>query len=160
VAKRIIMLVGVPAAGKSTWIEKEFQGECTVISTDDIIQAVADSEGKTYNEVFQKYIKAAEHMMWQEFDSSVQGGFYPIIIDRTNMNVKSRRKFFERLKNFHKGHGYELEAVIFKTPEKAEWERRLNNRPGKTIPQHVLDGMSKAYEQPTLAEGFTKVSLA
>jgi predicted kinase len=158
--KRIIMLVGVPASGKSTWTEKEFQGECSIISTDNIIQDLADDQGKTYNDVFQKYIKVAEAMMWQEFDSVVSNGCYPIVIDRTNMTVKSRGKFFERLKNFHRNHGYEIEAVVFKTPEETEWNRRLNSRVGKTIPQHVLESMARSYEQPRLTEGFTKVSLA
>jgi hypothetical protein len=157
--KRIIMLVGVPASGKSTWIEKEFQDECVVISTDDIIQLVADIEGKTYNEVFNRFIKPAERMMWEEFDLAIEDEMHPIVIDRTNLNPKSRKKFFDRLTNFHKNHGYEIEAVVFPTPEKEEWERRLNSRPGKTIPQNVLDSMAQSMQQPTLSEGFSKVSI-
>jgi len=157
--KRIIMLVGVPAAGKSTWIEKEFQGECHVVSTDKIIDEIAFETGRTYDQVFSIYMNAAEKMMWEEFDKYIEGGYNPIVIDRTNMSVKSRRKFFERLKNFHKNHGYEIEAVIFNTPEKNEWNRRLDSRVGKTIPQNVLDSMVRYYEQPRLTEGFTKVSL-
>ena len=159
-SKRIIMLVGVPAVGKSTWIEKEFQGECTVISTDDIIQCMADIEGKTYDDVFLKYIKPAERTMWDEFDEAIEGEMTPIVIDRTNVSVQSRKKFFDRLNNFHKNHGYEIEAVVFQTPEKEEWERRLNSRPGKTIPQNILDNMVQSMVQPTLSEGFSKISIS
>lgn len=155
--KRIIMLVGVPAAGKSTWIEKEFQGECVVISTDNIVEEIAEAAGKTYNDVWANNIKAAERIMWEEFDRAVETKQYPIVIDRTNLNPKSRKKFFDRLTNFHKNHGYEIEAVVFPTPEKEEWERRLNSRPGKTIPQSVLDSMAQSMQQPTLSEGFSKV---
>jgi predicted kinase len=154
------MLVGAPASGKSTWIEKEFQGECHVVSTDKIIDEIAFETGRTYDQVFSTYMKVAEKMMWEEFDKYVGDGYSPIVVDRTNMSVKSRRKFFERLKNFHLNHGYEIEAVVFKTPEETEWNRRLNSRVGKTIPQHVLESMVKSYEQPRLTEGFTKVSLA
>jgi predicted kinase len=154
------MLVGVPAVGKSTWIEKEFQGECAVISTDDIIQVMADIEGKTYDDVFLKYIKPAERTMWDEFDEAIEGEMTPIVIDRTNVSVQSRKKFFDRLNNFHKNHGYEIEAVVFQTPEKDEWERRLNNRPGKTIPQNILDNMVQSMVQPTLSEGFSKISIS
>jgi predicted kinase len=157
--KNIYILVGPPAAGKSTWIEKEFQGECSVISTDDIIQAVADSEGKTYNETFVKYIKVAEAMMWQEFDSVVSGGGFPIVVDRTNMSVKARAKFFERLKQFHKGHGYKIHAVVFPKPEDEEHERRLASRPGKTIPWEVINGMLASFQMPTEAEGFASVTI-
>ena len=158
--KRIIMLVGVPASGKSTWIEKEFQGQCWVCSTDNIIQYMADHENNTYNGVFNKYIKVAERVMWEDFDRFVDGNHYPIIIDRTNLNPKSRKKFFDRLKNFHKNHGYEIEAVVFPTPEKEEWERRLNSRPSKIIPQNVLDSMSQSMQQPTLSEGFSKINIS
>ena len=153
------MLVGVPAAGKSTWIEKEFQGECTVISTDDIIQGMADIEGKTYDDVFLKYIKPAERTMWDEFDEAIEGEMTPIVIDRTK-SVQSRKKFFDRLNNFHKNHGYEIEAVVFPTPEKEEWERRLNSRLGKTIPQNILDNMVQSMVHPTLSEGFSKISIS
>lgn len=157
--KNIYILVGPPAAGKSTWIEKEFQGECTIISTDDIIQAVADDEGKTYDEVFPKYMKAAERVMWQEFDKAVKTGCYPIVVDRTNMSVKARAKFFDRLKLFHKGQGYKIHAVVFPKPDDVEHERRLNNRPGKTIPWAVINGMLASFQMPTEAEGFASVAV-
>lgn len=157
-SKDIYILVGPPGVGKSTWVEKEFQGECTIISTDDIIQAVADDEGKTYNEVFPKYMKVAESLMWKEFDSVVSNKCYPIVVDRTNMSVKSRAKFFERLKNFHKGHGYKIHAVVFPIPGKEEWKRRLDSRPGKTIPEHIVQSMLKSFEMPSEREGFDTVS--
>lgn len=158
------ILVGPPGSGKSTWIEKEFQGECSIISTDDIIQAVADSEGKTYNEIFSKYIKVAEKLMWEEFDKVVSEGTrypwsYPVVIDRTNMNRKSRARFFERLRNFHKGHPYKIHAIVFPKPEDEEYERRLNSRPGKTIPWEVINGMLAAFQMPTTDEGFASVTI-
>lgn len=162
--KRIIILVGPPGVGKSTWVQKEFQDECRVISSDNIIEEVAKSEGKTYNEVFSKYIKAADAMMWQDFDGAVNGDYYPIIVDRTNMSAAARGKFFARLNNFHKGHGYTVEAVVFPMPgteklSSEEWNRRLDSRPGKTIPNHVLTSMIEHYQPPTLSEGFSKIEI-
>jgi predicted kinase len=159
VAKDIFILVGPPAAGKSTWTEKEFQDECWVCSTDNIIQDMAVHENTTYNSVFQKYIKVAEKMMWEDFDRYVGGSYSPIIVDRTNMSVKARAKFFERLKQFHKGHGYQIHAVVFPKPQDAEHERRLNSRPGKTIPREVINSMLASFQMPTEAEGFASITI-
>ena len=158
-SKDIYILVGPPAAGKTTWIQKEFQGEIFTVSSDDIIQEIADETDSTYDEVFQKYAKVADKMMWEDFDHLVGGDYAPIIVDRTNMSVKSRRRFFERLKNFHKGHGYTLHAVVFPKPEDVEHQRRLNSRPGKTIPANVITSMLQSFQMPSLEEGFASVRI-
>ena len=54
----IYMLIGVPASGKSTWVEQN-KGNALVISTDNLIEAYAANLGKTYNEVFKEQIKIA-----------------------------------------------------------------------------------------------------
>lgn len=156
--KNIYILVGPPGSGKSTWVEKEFQGECFVVSSDKIIEEIAAEKNQTYNEVFH-YAKVAESMMWQEFDKAIETKHDPIVVDRTNMSVKSRRRFFERLRNFHKGHGYQLHAVVFPKPEDKEHERRLNSRPGKTIPWEVINGMLASFQMPTTQEGFVSVTI-
>ena len=52
---------------------------------------------------------------------------------------------------------YQVVAVVFPTPDTKELVRRLNNRPGKTIPDEVIQNMIKSYEEPTEAEGFDKI---
>jgi hypothetical protein len=50
-------------------------------------------------------------------------------------------------------------AVVFKTPDPAELERRLNSRPGKNIPKHVQASMADQLNNnpPTLEEGFDEI---
>lgn len=157
--KNMYILVGPPGAGKTTWIEKEFQEGCFVVSSDNIIQDIAEEEGKTYDEVFPTYIKAADAMMWKDFDSLVEGQYNPIVVDRTNMSVGARAKFFNRLKQWHSDHKYRIHAVVFPKPEDGEYERRLNSRPGKTIPWEVINGMLASFQMPTTQEGFASVTI-
>lgn len=150
--KDLYILVGPPGSGKTTWVEKTFQGECFVVSSDNIIQAVADDEGKTYDEIFPTYVKVADQMMWSDFDLYISGGYNPVVVDRTNMNRKSRARFINRLRTHR--NDYKIHAVVFPKPEDAEYERRLNSRPGKTIPENVIKSMLQSFQMPTLDEGF------
>ena len=155
-----IMLVGVPASGKSTWQYNKY-GEYppVVASTDNIIQEIASSYGMTYDEGFKGLIQIAEQIMWRQITTCLMRGS-DFIIDRTNLSVKSRKKFIDKLKLHH----YNIECVVFPLPgtEKLssdEWNRRLNSRRGKTIPGYVLSQMIEHYEPPTEAEGFSKITI-
>ena len=154
------ILVGVPASGKSTWWRNKY-GEYppSVASTDKIIEEVASSYGMTYDEGFKGLIQFAEIIMWRQITSCLmRGGDF--IIDRTNLSVKSRKKFIDKLKL----HRYNIECVVFPMPgtEKLssdEWNRRLESRPGKNIPGYILSSMIEHYEPPTESEGFSKITI-
>ena len=154
--KRCIILVGLPASGKSTWIKEHYadaEVPHVVLSTDNILEEIARDAALTYDEAFQKYSKAVEHLMWHDCERVIDEQWETIIVDRTNMSVKARRKFIERLKPA----GYEFSAVIFEKPDPVEWKRRLEGRLGKTIPKFVLDSMEKSYEKPSFSEGFDQI---
>ena len=153
------LLVGVPGSGKSTWLlDREYIEDQYIASTDDIIESIAFGFGLTYDEGFKDLIKFAEKVMWKELADFAEDG-ERIYIDRTNLSVKSRKRFIDFLKPY----GYEFDAVVF--PEvgsealsKEEWKRRLDSRPGKTIPQEALDRMVYSYEIPLMSEGFDKIT--
>lgn len=51
--KELVVLVGPPGVGKSTYIAKKFPpGEVTVISRDDLADSYSASEGLTYDDLF------------------------------------------------------------------------------------------------------------
>ena len=65
-------LIGVPCAGKSTWITKQdWAKDCVVVSTDEFVEAFAQSQGKTYNEVFDAYMPLAVQLMADKVVSSL-----------------------------------------------------------------------------------------
>lgn len=145
------ILVGVPGSGKSTWIASQnWARHCEIVSTDDLVEAYARSVNKSYNDVFQSFMPSAVEMMTQQVQEAVALG-KDIIWDQTSTTVKTRKKKFRMLP------GYKMIAVVFKTPEEEEWKRRLNSRPGKSIPEGVLKSMSEGFEHPTVEEGFDQV---
>jgi predicted kinase len=74
-----------------------------------------------------------------------------IIWDQTSTTVKSRLKKFAMLPD------YEHIAVVFETPNRIELKQRLANRPGKEIPEVVIEGMLASFEMPTEEEGFKEI---
>lgn len=149
---QFIMLVGVPAAGKSYFIEHRLSsmvsGETVIVSTDDIIEEHAASVGKTYNDVFSEQIGQAQHRA----DALARAAFAAgknVVWDQTNTGKKVRAK---RLKMAPAN--YKKIAVFFETPDQDEHRRRLNNRPGKTIPAFVIAQMIENLSRPSTDEGF------
>ena len=149
--KYCYQLIGVPGAGKSTWVSnQDWADNCTHISTDKFVLAYAISRGKTYSEVFDEYMPMAVELMVAEVVDARTAG-KDIIWDQTSTTVKSRARKFNMLPD------YEHVAVVFKTPEHKELMRRLMSRPGKEIPDSVIEGMLASFEMPTEEEGFKEI---
>ena len=144
-------MIGVPGSGKSTWIRNQIWAlGLTIVSTDAFVEAYAEQQGRTYNEVFQDYMPTAVDLMAQQVVFAREHG-HSVIWDQTSTTVASRRKKFRMLPD------YEHIAVVFGTPEPAELARRLAGRPGKSIPDHVMLSMLQNLKEPTLEEGFQEI---
>jgi predicted kinase len=145
-------LIGVPGAGKSTWVSnQEWANDCIYVSTDMYVDRHAESLGKTYNDVFDDFMPEAVNLMCQDVIVARSQG-KDIIWDQTSVSIKSRKRKFNMLPD------YEHIAVVFKTPEAEELARRLASRPGKTIPDHVMKSMIDNFEMPTEEEeGFSQI---
>lgn len=148
---KVYMLIGVPGSGKSTWLAaQDWAKDIPVVSSDRFIDAHAEKEGKTYNEVFADYIKIATKLMDNQVLICKANGC-DIVWDQTNTTAKTRAKKLAVLE------GYEKIAVVFRTPEKAEHDRRLAGRVGKSIPDNVMQSMIENFEEPTEEEGFKEI---
>ena len=146
-------LVGVPGSGKSTWIKNQVWAlGMTVISTDIFVEYYAQSIEKTYSEVFDEYMPTAVRLMTESVIRARNLG-YDMIWDQTSTTCESRKKKFNLLPD------YDHVAVVFRTPEPEELKRRLDQRPGKNIPQEILDKMifNMNNEPVSLSEGFSRI---
>ena len=147
-------LIGVPGSGKSTWVdEQDWALLCARISTDKWVEIYAKEVGRTYSEVFVDFMPTAVDLMAKEVVIAREVG-RDIIWDQTSTTIKSRARKFNMLPD------YEHIAVVFKTPEHKELMRRLMNRPGKEIPDHVIASMIASWEEPTEEEGFAQIWFA
>ena len=144
-------LIGVPAAGKSTWIKNQIWTlGLTVVSTDAFVEDYARECGSTYTEVFDDYMPRAVELMANQVVFAREHG-HTVIWDQTSTTVKSRARKFNMLPD------YEHIAVVFRTPESEELAKRLASRSGKNIPNYVMQSMIDGWEEPTLEEGFSQI---
>lgn len=144
-------LVGVPGSGKTTWVnEQDWMEDCAYISTDKFVDAHAEETGKTYSEVFNDFMPTAVNLMVAEVVQAHEEG-KNIIWDQTSTTIASRARKFNMLPD------YEHIAVVFQTPPRPELKRRLESRPGKEIPEVVMEGMLASFEMPSKDEGFEQI---
>jgi predicted kinase len=148
---KVYVLVGVPGSGKSTWIaQQDWARDCSIVSTDHWIEVFARDQGRTYSEVFDLFMPAAVRAMSAQVALAQQQG-RDIVWDQTSVSVASRAKKFTSLPD------YEHVAVVFATPEPAELARRLAQRPGKVVPESVVQHMINTFELPTESEGYREI---
>jgi predicted kinase len=144
-------LIGVPAAGKSTWIKEQvWMLGLTVVSTDPFVEDYARAQGKTYTEVFKDYMPIAVNLMADQVVFAREHD-HTVIWDQTSTTVASRTRKFRMLPD------YEHIAIVFSTPDLDVLKERLASRLGKEIPWEVVKGMIDNWEEPTLEEGFKEI---
>jgi tRNA uridine 5-carbamoylmethylation protein Kti12 len=145
---RLILLVGPPACGKSTWRARYLataSRSTTVVSSDDVLERFAAENGWTYDEAWRSVdSKVVTRIVNEEFDAAVKRGD-DIIVDRTNMTAKIRRSFMSRVPKQTR-----RIAVLFPI-EREELDRRLESRAretGKYVPKSAVDEMYRIYVAP------------
>lgn len=148
----VILLIGVPLSGKTTFIRKNYPNT-KVISRDDLVMEVYGSDDYTsaFKEVDQKEVDSLLDLRLKEVNINKEN----VIVDMTNMTVSRRAKTL----NYFSDEYYKA-AIIFKVLEMEEYERRNNERnikENKWIPLFVIENMLNSYQEPTLDEGFDKI---
>jgi len=152
---QFIMLVGIPAAGKSTYIRNSNLLDYVIISSDNIIEREATKLGKTYTEVFKDVIGDVQREKNRDFLDAINNG-KNIIWDHTNLVASKRTGILSRLPfNYYK------KAVFFNVDLTLAKDRAIarGKATGKHIPSRVLDDMHSRLEVPTESEGFDEIEL-
>ena len=147
---KIIITVGAPGSGKSTWIEKYKHAHpyVTVLSS-DALRAVF---GKDEND--QTVSAKVFQYMESEADRLVNSG-NTVLIDATNMHRKARKPWVDLAKKYR----VIIEAYVFvvNRDELIDRNQKRGDAGGRNVPTHVIDRMLNNYVAPSHEEGFDRV---
>jgi predicted kinase len=154
---RAIFLVGLPASGKSTYVQNFLDSVAEdaqlplVLSSDNILMNWADDAGISYQDAYVKWAPQAQEEVLSMAAYAADAGI-DVVWDQTNLTRDQRA---DRMDIFPDTTTFI--AVAFEAPDDILADRL--EQAGKDIPQHILDGMKAAYERPDHDEGFENVVL-
>ncbi len=150
----VIILIGPPLSGKTTWINKNFEPESFELISRD--QIVLDLHGENdYNTAFKSVDqKEVDRVLVNKLSTTAKER-KNAIVDMTHMNSK-RRKY--NLSFF--GSEYYKLAVIFPILKDEEYvvrDKKRTEEEQKSIPMYVIKNMISSYQPVNKSEGFDKV---
>ena len=145
---KLIVMCGLQCSGKSTKAKelKEKIGNCEIVSSDSIRKEFNNnvSNDKVFNIYYDRarqYLKTGKN----------------VILDATNITMKSRRQIFEKLKNFD----CEKECYIMNTPINICVERLIERNKHadehQEVPVEILFKYQKSFEMPFYREGWDSI---
>lgn len=141
---KIVLAVGLPGSGKSTYFERL---GANAISSDAIRLQLADDP--TDQTIHRRVFRAVRYLLRQRLALRRPVTY----IDATNLTVKERRRYVKIARDHH----CEIEALYFDvSPEICK--ARNAARP-RIVPPEAIDRMAAKLTRPTKAEGFTRVQL-
>lgn len=145
---KLIMMIGIPGSGKSTWVKNNFP-DIIPVSRDAIRFEILDKRGGEYfdyeDEVFDKFI----HQIISSLATDEV-----TIADATHLTKKARAKVLNKVAKF----ADEIEAIVMDVHLLTAVERNDMREGRAFVPRGVIRRMYFQMETPMKEEGFDKIT--
>jgi predicted kinase len=138
--KKIVLLIGLPGSGKSTYVRN-----LPVLSSDAIRLLLADDEQD--QSIHGRVFATLRYLLTQRLEIHRPVTY----IDATHLTREERAPYIE----IARSHNAKIEAVYFDVPLEV-CKQRNRGRP-RQVPEDILEKMSAKLEPPTLEEGFAQI---
>jgi|TARA_R110000824_G_scaffold352292_1_gene539361 predicted kinase len=147
--QRVYITSGVSGSGKSTWIKEK---GIDSVSTDELVDDYAKSNGYTYTEAFEeiqskKLFGNMNSIFYDNIIHSINSGS-DFVIDRTSLNHYTRKSLIDFIRTYTSN--AVIIVVIFKVSKKIVLERleKREKETGKGIPKEVIEKQFESFEEP------------
>jgi predicted kinase len=141
---RIVVLVGLPGSGKSTYLERI---GAPGLSSDAVRKLLADDE--TDQTIHARVFQTVRYLLEQRLEI----GRPVTYIDATSLTPEERAPYIE----IGRAHRCEVEAVFFDVPLAVCVARNAQRH--RVVPEEALAKMAAKLVPPVVEEGFTRVTV-
>ena len=142
--QRVVVLVGLPGSGKSTWLAQ--QG-AVGISSDELRRLLKDdATDQTIHRIVFRLVR-------QLLRIRIALGLKATYIDATNLTPRERRPYIKIAQTY----GCDVEAVFFDVPAAVCRERNLAR--SRIVPEEAMEKLAARLAPPDVREGFSWVTV-
>ncbi len=148
--KKVFLLCGIPASGKSSLVRANLTPDSEWISRDNVrFSIVRDNEDyfSHEDEVFDTFINYINQML----DNPKVNNLF---VDATHINKYSRAKTLNKI---YKNKATEINAIYFTTPLETCIERNSKREGREKVPETAIKKMHSSFSPPTHSEGFNHI---